>query len=50
MAAPSRPRPTVNMPTTPPVRKAIRMPSSRPEVRAASATRTLALTANDMPR
>jgi hypothetical protein len=51
MEAPSRPRPTVAIPTTPPVRKAMRMPSERPSGwRAAAATRTLALTARLMPR
>src|SRR3954453_5976031 len=48
--APSRPRPTVAMPTTPPVRKATRMAGSRPSSRAAAATRTFARTASDMPR
>ena len=38
------------MPTAPPVRKAIRMAGSRPSDCAAAATRTLALTASDMPR
>ena len=50
MEAPSRPRPTVAMPTVPPVRKAIRMPESRSPSRAAEATRTLAFTARLMPR
>ena len=49
-AAPSRPMPTVIMPTCAPVRNAIRMAGSRPSLRAADATRTLALTASDMPR
>jgi len=41
----------VAIPTTPPVRKAMRMPSERPSGwRAAAATRTLALTARLMPR
>ena len=42
--------PTVIMPTCAPVRNAIRMAGSRPSLRAADATRTLALTASDMPR
>ena len=49
--APSRPRPTVNMPTKPPVRNAIRAPLSRPpSVVEAAATRMLALVARFMPR
>ena len=47
--APSRPRPTVNMPATPPVRKATwRAAGSEPE-RAAAAVRTLPRTASPMP-
>ena len=42
--------PTVIMPTCAPVRKAIFMAGSRPSLRAAEATRTLALTASHMPR
>ena len=39
------------MPTTPPVRNAIRAPAARPSAsRAAAATRTLARTASHMPR
>ena len=48
--APSRPRPTVSMPTMPPVRNPIRMAGSRPVSLAAAATRRFALTASDMPR
>ena len=49
--APSRPRPTVSMPTIPPVRYAMRNPRLRPEPppRAAAATRTLARVAIVMP-
>src|SRR5665647_1403854 len=51
MEAPSRPSPTTDMPTTPPVRKAIRAPAARPlRSPAAAATRTLARTASHMPR
>ena len=47
--APSRPRPTVNMPATPPVRNAtLSAPGSEP-VRAAAAVRTLPRTARLMP-
>ncbi len=49
IVAPSRPRPTVNMPATPPVRKAIRIARSWPSSRAAAATRTLPRTVSDMP-
>jgi hypothetical protein len=50
-AAPSRPSPTVAMPTAPPVRMAICMPTSRPSGwRAAAATRRLARVASHMPR
>ncbi|MFN8168332.1 MAG: hypothetical protein U0S36_06080 [Candidatus Nanopelagicales bacterium] len=50
-AAPSRPRPTVNMPATPPVRNAIFIAfCSAPSVSfAAAATRTLPRTASHMP-
>ncbi len=48
-AAPNRPSPTVAIPTVPPVRNAILMPRSRPEVRAASATRILAAVAKLIP-
>ncbi len=48
--APSRPRPTVSMPTIAPVRRPIRMAGSRPVVSAAAATRRLARTARFMPR
>ena len=49
MVAPSRPRPTVNMPVTPPVRKAtLRAPGSEP-AGAAAAVRTLPRTARLMP-
>ena len=50
MLAPSRPRPTVSMPTMAPVRKPIFMAGSRPTSLAAAATRRLAFTASDMPR
>src|SRR5580658_1547243 len=40
-AAPNRPRPTVNIPATPPVRNAIRIAGCSPPSRAAAATRTL---------
>ena len=51
IAVPSRPRPTVNMPATPPVRNAIRMAGRSPSkpARAAAATRTLPRTASDIP-
>ena len=49
MVAPSRPRPTVNMPATPPVRKAIFIARFWPSSRAAAATRTLPRTHSDMP-
>ena len=48
--APSRPRPTVAMPTKAPVRNPIFIAGSRPTVLAAEATRRLACTARDMPR
>ncbi len=48
-AAPSRPRPTVSMPTVPPVRNAMRMAVSRPSFWAAAATRTLARVASHIP-
>ena len=50
-AAPNSPRPTVNMPATPPVRNAIRMAGRSPAkpARAAAATRTLPRTASHMP-
>ncbi len=48
--APSRPRPTVAMPTKAPVRKPMVMAGSRPSVSAAAATRRLARTARLMPR
>ena len=47
--APSRPRPTVNMPATPPVRKAtLRAAGSEPAL-AAAAVRTLPRVASVMP-
>src|SRR5260370_37064788 len=47
--APGRPRPTVNMPVTPPVRKAtLSAPFSDPDL-AAAAVRTLPRTARLMP-
>ena len=49
MEAPSRPSPTVAMPTWAPVRKAIFIAGLRPSLRAAEATRTLARTASHMP-
>ena len=49
IVAPSRPRPTVNMPATPPVRNAIRIARLLPSSRAAAATRTLPRTVSDMP-
>ena len=49
--APSRPRPTVSMPTMAPVRRPILIAGSRPPGSlAAAATRRLARTASDMPR
>ena len=48
-AAPNRPRPTVNMPATPPVRNAIRIAGCSPPSRAAAATRTLPRTHSDIP-
>ena len=50
IAAPPSPRPTVDMPTWAPVRKAIFIAGSRPSLRAAEATRTFARTASHMPR
>ncbi len=47
--APSRPSPTVNMPTTPPARKAMRSARCVPEVLAACATRRLVRVASVMP-
>ncbi len=47
--APSRPRPTVNIPATPPVRKATRSAPGREPVLAAAAVRTLPRTARLMP-
>jgi hypothetical protein len=47
--APSRPRPTVNMPATPPVRKAtLRAAGNEPDL-AAAAVRTLPRTARPIP-
>ncbi len=48
--APSRPRPTVSMPTIAPVRRPMVIAGSRPVVLAAAATRRLARTARFMPR
>ena len=48
-AAPNRPRPTVNIPATPPVRNAIRIADRSPPSRAAAATRTLPRTHSDIP-
>src|SRR5580704_9690638 len=48
-AAPNNPRPTVNIPATPPVRNAIRNALRSPPSRAAAATRTLPRTVSDMP-
>ncbi len=48
--APSRPRPTVSMPTVAPVRKPMCIAGSRPCDSAAAATRRLACTARFMPR
>ncbi len=50
MLAPSRPSPTVSMPTVAPVRKPMFMAGSRPSVLAAAATRRFAFTASDMPK
>ncbi len=47
--APSRPRPTVNIPATPPVRKAMVSARRSPVSRAALATRTFPRTASHMP-
>jgi len=47
--APSSPRPTVNIPATPPVRKAMRSARRSPDSRAALATRTLPRTASHIP-
>jgi hypothetical protein len=47
--APSRPRPTVNIPATPPVRKAIVRAFRSPVSRAALATRTFPRTASHIP-
>ena len=47
--APSRPRPTVNIPATPPVRKATVSAAGREPVRAAAAVRTLPRVAMVMP-
>ena len=47
--APTKPRPTVVIPTTPPVRKAICTALTPFIWRAASATRTLARTASHIP-
>ena len=47
--APIRPRPTVVIPTTPPVRKAICTALTPSLLRAASATRTFARTASHIP-
>ena len=47
--APSSPRPTVNMPATPPVRNATRSAAGSEPVLAAAAVRTLPLTARLMP-
>jgi hypothetical protein len=47
--APSRPRPTVNMPTTPPARKASRSAGLVPDSLAAFATRRLVRVASVMP-
>src|SRR5580658_5260716 len=48
-AAPNSPRPTGNIPATPPVRNAIRNARRSPPSRAAAATRTLPRTVSDMP-
>jgi hypothetical protein len=47
--APKRPSPTVNIPATPPVRKARRRARRRPASRAAFATRTFPRTASHIP-
>src|SRR6266550_3222418 len=47
--APRRPSPTVNIPATPPVRKARRRARRRPASRAALATRTFPRTASHIP-
>ncbi|CAB4883639.1 unannotated protein [freshwater metagenome] len=47
--APSRPRPTVNMPATPPVRNATSSALGMLLVRAAAAVRTLPRVASVMP-
>ena len=47
--APRRPRPTVNIPATPPARNAMRSAARRPLSRAAFAVRTFARTASHMP-
>ena len=47
--APNRPRPTVNMPATPPVRNATSSAFGIEPVRAAAAVRTLPRTARLMP-
>ena len=47
--APKSPSPTVNIPTTPPVRNAIWTALTAEPWRAASATRTLARTASHIP-
>jgi hypothetical protein len=49
IAAPRRPRPTVNMPATPPVRNAMRIATFSPDSLAAAATRTFPRTASHMP-
>ena len=49
IVAPKRPRPTVNIPATPPARNAMRMARRRPDSRAAFAVRTFARTASHMP-
>ena len=49
IVAPSRPRPTVNMPATPPVRKATSSASGMLLVSAAAAVRTLPRVASVMP-
>ncbi len=47
--APNSPIPTVNIPATPPARKAIRIARRSPVSRAAFAVRTFARTASHMP-
>jgi hypothetical protein len=49
IVAPRRPRPTVNMPAIPPVRKATLRAAGRLPVRAAAAVRTLPRVARVMP-